>query len=249
MFLPRRRKGREGEAKRKQEERRAFGGLGWFVVDAFHADCQKGGICDNGEVGGALENDVTGGIMQGLSVKALSVETWNDFEQLARKHNGVWGGCWCTAFHPKSSEKGQSSEATRAYKERLVREDRAHAALVFEGDVCVAWCQFGSPQELPNIYHRKEVEAKMDAPDWRITCIFVDRDHRKKDLSFYALNGALALIEAAGGGVVESYPQDTQGKKVSNSFLYNGTREIFERAGFRYEGKKGKNHCIMRKTV
>jgi hypothetical protein len=63
------------------------------------------------------------------------------------------------------------------------------------------------------------------------------------------LNGALELIKVSGGGVVESYPQDTAGRKVSNSFLYNGAKQIFEKAGFSYEGKKGKNHCIMRKTI
>lgn len=89
----------------------------------------------------------------------------------------------------------------------------------------------------------------MTTPDWRITCIFVDRDYRKKDLSFVALSGALELIKNLGGGIVESYPQDTQGKKVSNSFLYNGTRQIFEKAGFSYESEKGKNHCIMRRTI
>ena len=187
--------------------------------------------------------------MKNLSIKALSLETWEDFERLGQKHNGVWGGCWCTAFHPKSPLKRQSPEVTKSYKEKLVKEDRAHAALVFDGDVCVAWCQFGSPQELPNIYHKKEVESKMTMPDWRITCIFIDKDHRKKGLSFLALNGALELIKNLGGGVVESYPQDVQGRKISNSFLYNGTKDIFEKAGFNYEGNKGKNHCIMRKTI
>jgi hypothetical protein len=192
---------------------------------------------------------ITGENMKNLSINELNIETWKDFEQLAQKHNGVWGGCWCTAFHPKSPEQRKSQEATKSYKRRLVEEERAHAALVYDGDTCVAWCQFGSPQELPNIYHKKEVESKMTIPDWRITCFFVDRDHRKNGLSFYALNGALELIKNLGGGVVESYPQDTQGKKISNSFLYNGTRDIFEQAGFNYEGKKGKNHCIMRKMI
>lgn len=187
--------------------------------------------------------------MTDFSIKALTVETWKDFEQLVQKHNGVWGGCWCTAFHPRSPQQRRSFESTKAYKKNLVNEDSAHAALVFDGDVCVAWCQFGPPQELPNIYHKKEVEAKMTMPDWRITCIFVDKDYRKRGLSAIALNGALALIKEQGGGVVESYPQDTQGKKVSNSFLYNGTKEIFVQAGFSYEGQKGKNHCIMRKTI
>lgn len=55
-----------------------------------------------------------------------------------------------------------------------------------------------------------------------------------------ALRGALDLIAKAGGGVVEAYPQDTMGKRTSGSFLYNGTRSLFEQAGFSYERPKGK---------
>jgi hypothetical protein len=43
----------------------------------------------------------------------------------------------------------------RSWHERRVNEGRAHAALVFDGDLAVAWCQYGTPDELPNIYHRK----------------------------------------------------------------------------------------------
>jgi len=42
----------------------------------------------------------------------------------------------------------------------------------------------------------------------------------------------------AGGGVVESYPQDTDGKKKA-SFLYNATRSLFEQAGFTYHPEQG----------
>lgn len=187
--------------------------------------------------------------MPTLTIHPLSPQTWHPYQQLIQKHNGVWGGCWCTAFHPKPPQKHQTQDDARAYKQKLVNENRAHAALVFDGDTCIAWCQYGPPIELPNIYHRREVEAKMTTPDWRITCIFVDRDHRKKGLAAIALQGALDLIQTHGGGIVESYPHDTQGKKVNNSFLYNATRQLFENAGFTYQGPKGKNHCIMRKTI
>jgi GNAT superfamily N-acetyltransferase len=162
----------------------------------------------------------------------------------------VWNGCWCTWFHPACAEKGESPESNRAYKERLVREGKAHAALVFDGDVAVAWCEYGSPEELPNIYHRKEYNAGLDkAPDYRLTCFFVDRNYRRKGVAAVALRGALDLIAKAGGGVVEAYPQDTLGKRTSGSFLYNGTRSLFEKARFSYERSKGKNHCVMRRTV
>ena len=52
-----------------------------------------------------------------------------------------------------------------------------------------------------------------------------------------------------GGGVVEACPQDTGGKNTSASFLYSATRSLFEQAGFRYDRPKGKNHCVMSKSV
>ena len=55
------------------------------------------------------------------------------------------------------------------------------------------------------------------------------------------------LIAQAGGGVVEGYPHDTGGQKVS--VLYNGTRCLYERAGFNYLRPKGKRNCVMRRVV
>jgi GNAT superfamily N-acetyltransferase len=191
-----------------------------------------------------------GDSMSEYTVKPLGPDTWDAFAQLAERHNGVWGGCWCTWFHPKCAEKGQSAEDSRLRKQRLVNVGRAHAALVFDGDMAVAWCQYGTPEELPNIYHRMEYEAGLDKlPDYRLTCFFVDKKYRRKGVAAVALRGALGLIAQAGGGLVEAYPQDTGGKKVSTSFLYNGTRSLFEQAGFDYDRPKGKNHCVMSKTV
>jgi len=51
--------------------------------------------------------------------------------------------------------------------------------------------------------------------------------------------------------VVESYPHDLtdQTKKMSSSFLYNGTRRLYERLGFTYDRPKGLKNCVMVKTV
>jgi GNAT superfamily N-acetyltransferase len=119
-----------------------------------------------------------------------------------------------------------------------------------DGDVAVGWCQYGSPEELPRIYHRKEYETGLvKLPDYRLTCLFVDKAYRRKGVSAAALRGALDLVRQAGGGVVEAYPQDTHGNRVSASFLYNGTRSLFEHAGFNLERPKGKKHCVMSATV
>jgi GNAT superfamily N-acetyltransferase len=182
------------------------------------------------------------------TVKALDADTWDAFAGLIERHNGVFGGCWCTWFQTMHEDKTHEAGSNRALKERLVREGRAHAALVFDADEAVAWCEYGTPEELPNIYHRKQYEAELDTlPDYRITCLFVDRRYRRKGLSLLALQGALDLIARAGGGVVEGYPHDPDGKRVA--VLYNGTRSLFESAGFSYVRPKGMKNCVMRKDV
>jgi GNAT superfamily N-acetyltransferase len=183
------------------------------------------------------------------AIEPLTPDTWEAFARLAERHNGVWGGCWCVWFHPDGPER--KVLGNRGYKQKLVAEGRAHAALVFEGDTAVAWCEYGRVEELPNIYHRKEVEAQSErTPDYRLTCLFVDRAYRRKGVAAVAVRGALELISRAGGGLVEAYPQDTApGQKVSASFLYNGTRHLFEQTGFSYDRPKGKNHCVMSKVI
>ena len=96
--------------------------------------------------------------MSEYAIRALDASTWDAFARLAEKHSGMgFGGCWCTWFH--SREGRPEGEMGRPWKERLVREGNAHAALVFDGDAAVAWCQYGSPDELPRIHHRKEYDA------------------------------------------------------------------------------------------
>jgi GNAT superfamily N-acetyltransferase len=198
--------------------------------------------------------------MSHYTIKPLSPSTWDDFAQLAERHNGCWcavhgscwaggQGCWCMRFQRSYAGK-RAGEDNRARKQRLVSDGNAHAALVFDGDMAVAWCQYGRPDELPDIYHRKEYEAGLGKlPDYRLTCLFVDRAYRGSGLAAVALRGALDLIGRAGGGVVEAYPQDTGGQKIAASVLYSGTRSLFERAGFGYDRPKGKYHCVMSTTV
>jgi GNAT superfamily N-acetyltransferase len=97
----------------------------------------------------------------------------------------------------------------------------------------------------------QEYEAGIDRlPDYRVTCFFVDKRYRRKGMAGVALQGALRLIELAGGGTVEAYPQDTEGgQKVSASLLYSATRGLFEQAGFSYIRPKGKKHSVMRIVI
>lgn len=188
--------------------------------------------------------------MAAFTIQPLTPATWSAFATLVHAHNGVFGGCWCMGFHAVS-KKGRTYEERRTEKRALVGAGRAHAALVFEGEACVGWCQFGSPAELPELKNKKNYNATLtrEPPPWRITCFFVDRHHRKQGVAAAALNGALNEIAKLGGGVVESYPEDTHGTMVSPTFLHAGTLDMFQAAGFAVDRQIGKNKYVVRRTV
>ena len=189
--------------------------------------------------------------MSDFTIKALTPETFDDFAALVERNGGMFAGCWCTKFHPECTENGQRTEGNREFKQRLVTEGVAHAALVYDGDQAVAWAEYGTPEELPSIHHRKEYLATAERlPDYRVTCILVERGFRRRGLAAVALRGAVELIAQAGGGLVEGYPHDTGGvRKKNSSFLYNGTRTMYEREGFTYDRPKGLGNCVMVRDV
>lgn len=43
--------------------------------------------------------------MDGYRIEPLSPETWESFAGLVERHNGIFGGCWCTYFHPECADR------------------------------------------------------------------------------------------------------------------------------------------------
>jgi GNAT superfamily N-acetyltransferase len=182
------------------------------------------------------------------TVRSLDASTWEAFAELVERNNGVFGGCWCVGFHPESAQRGISR---RAVKEDRVRTGRAHAALVLDADGSAqGWCQYGSPDELPAIKHRREYEKDTPPrPDWRITCFYVDKKHRGQGVARAGLEGALEQIAGLGGGLVEAISEVTAGREAPGRFLFSATVELFEQYGFTRGRPVGKHAWIVSRMV
>jgi GNAT superfamily N-acetyltransferase len=180
-------------------------------------------------------------------IAALDRSTWAAFAELVDCNNGIFGGCWCMGFHPQD-DPADSAPTKRERKMNRVFAGTAHAALVFDGDDCVGWCQFGSPEELPRIKSRAAYERDATTlPDWRIACCFVGKGHRRQGVAAAALAGALDLIAGLGGGTVEGYPEPAEA--VPAGFLYNGALSTYEDLGFTRDRKIGKHRWVVTKVV
>jgi GNAT superfamily N-acetyltransferase len=180
-------------------------------------------------------------------VKALDESTWEPFAALVERNNGVFGGCWCMGFHPEGLDR-EHAACNRERKHDRVRAGAAHAALVFDGEECLGWCQFGPPAELPRIKsHAAYERTGSGTPDWRIACCYVGKGHRRKGVAAAALAGALELIAGLGGGTVEGYPEDAAA--VPAGFLFNGALSTYERLGFVRDRKIGKHRWVVTRAI
>jgi len=181
-------------------------------------------------------------------IEPLDESTWDAFAALVEANNGVFGGCWCIGFHPEGGERPNVAAANRERKLDRVRAGTTHAALVFEGDDCLGWCQFGAPADLPRIKNRAAYEkGAKEPPDWRIACNFVGKGHRRRGVASAGLAGALDLIAGLGGGTVEGYPEDAA--SVPAGFLFNGALSTYERLGFVRDRMIGKHRWVVTRFV
>ena len=184
------------------------------------------------------------------TTRALTAETWDDFATLVEANNGVWGGCWCMGFHPEGLDR-ESASHNREAKHAYVRQGTAHQILVYDGKECVGWCQYGTPAELPTIKNRKAYDGELsELPDWRIGCIFTGKAHRGSGVARAAVAAALAAIKEAGGGLVEAYPEQVEGRPAQRgSYFHTGPETLFEEFGFERDRRIAKWRWVMRNRV
>jgi GNAT superfamily N-acetyltransferase len=185
------------------------------------------------------------------STRPLTTDTWDDFTRLVEANNGVWGGCWCMGFHTEGLSMNSTAAGNKRAKEAHVRNGTVHQILVFAGDECVGWCQYGSPAELPNIKNPAAYTKELvELPDWRIGCIFTGKASRGQGVARAAVSGTLDAIRAAGGGLVEAYPEQVDGRPPQRgAYLHTGPETLFEEFGFTRDRRIAKWRWVMRLRV
>ena len=180
----------------------------------------------------------------------MGVETWADFDKMFQKHKGC-GGCWCT-YHLCSRPEFDhlQREERRAVHKELVSSGVATGLVCYLDDIPVGWCQFG-PADIFEHTKRKRTYQAFDKtnpikPDWRITCVFVDKSYRGHGLAKKVLAEAVAAIKEMGGGVAEAFPFVIPGKKIPE---YTGSVAMYQEEGFEEVTKLGKYIVLMRAVL
>lgn len=185
------------------------------------------------------------------ATKPLTPETWPDFAALVEANNGVWGGCWCIGFHPEGITNQSTVRGNREAKRAHVDNATVHQVLVYDDGECVGWIQYGPPAEVATIKNARRYQKELvQLPDWRIGCVFTGSRHRRHGVARAGLTAALNAIGESGGGVVEAYPEQLDGRPPQRgAYLHTGPESLFEEFGFVRDRQIAKWRWVTRTTV
>jgi len=115
----------------------------------------------------------------------------------------------------------------------------------------VGWIQYGPPVEVATIKNPKAYQKELvDLPDWRIGCVFTHGRRRGQGVARAGLAAVMDAIGEAGGGTVEAYPEQLEGRPPQRgAYLHTGPETLFEDFGFVRDRRIAKWRWVMRTTV
>ncbi len=152
--------------------------------------------------------------------------------------SGAYSNCWCTYFRQsgKEYESGVRDKGTgnRRMLRRLTGEGQVPGLLALRGDQAVGWVSVAPREQYARVLRSPLIDRQQLADDrvWSVVCFWVPREHRGSGVASALLAGAVDYSAANDAGLVEGYPIDTGGSRRTSSSIYQGTLELFLRAGF-----------------
>lgn len=208
-----------------------------------------------------MSNSVTAA----LRVVPVTDAPWDDVRTVFGTR-GDPSTCWCQFFKVDAAAwKAQDHAAAfeRALCEQidLARSSRSAGpgVLAYSGSDSAGWEPVGwAAVEARPAYPRILAGRMMpgtadpdprDAGVWAITCFVVRVGFRRRGVAAALLAGAVDEARRGGARVVEAYPVDTKGEKVSSADLYHGPLSAFTAAGFEITGRPAEGRAVVRLSL
>jgi GNAT superfamily N-acetyltransferase len=142
-------------------------------------------------------------------------------------------------------EKGKGPGNKRAMKRRI-SSGKVPGILAYEGRTPIGWCSIAPRTEFVFLEGSRVLAPVDDRPVWSVSCIFIEKHHRRSGLSVKLLRAAVEYVKRKGGKSVEGYPVIPYANKMPDAFAWTGTHAAFLKAGFKEATRRSKSRPIMR---
>jgi GNAT superfamily N-acetyltransferase len=184
----------------------------------------------------------------GLSFHPLTQKLWRDFELLFGDR-GACGGCWCMFW----KLRGKAFDENKGDRNRQMQKSIVDAKVVpgliayFEG-YPIGWVAIEPRSQYPKLAHARVLKPIDDQEVWSITCLFVEKKHRRRGVTVALIKAAVEHAGSSGGRIVEGYPVEAQ-KDEAPPFIFTGTASAFRQAGFVEAARHSPTRPIFRFVI
>ena len=179
----------------------------------------------------------------------LTPGRWDDFVKLLGEKGGC-GGCWCMASRLTAADfescKGEKNKELMA---AIVLDNQQPGIIAYYNNEPVGWCSVAPRESFKRLEFSRILKRVDDKPVWSVTCFFIKKEYRRKNLSLALLKAAIKICEEKGGHILEGYPVIPYDKNMPSVFAWTGILSAFEKAGFVEAARRSKTRPVMRYII
>lgn len=162
--------------------------------------------------------------------------------------------CWCSFYRVRSVDfRTGSAAANRAVLEKATdataAEGRAPGLIAYRDGEAIGWVSVGPRDDYERLQHSKVLAPIDDRPVWSIVCFVVARRARGQGVARALLDAAIAFARDHGATLLEAYPADTDGARISAANAFKGTVPMFEQAGFEVVERRQANRASAPRPI
>ena len=166
-----------------------------------------------------------------VSVRPATGDRFEDLAMVLRPKREGAAACWCVAYRlPDRAAK--SVPEREAYMRGLCESGQPPGVIAYVDGVPAGWCSVSPRAGLSRLVNSRTIPAVDEQPVWSVVCLVVRAGFRRRGVAKGMLEGAVDYTREQGADIVEGYPLDAGGAKISASLAYVGTVTMFEAAGF-----------------
>ena len=181
-----------------------------------------------------------------LEFHPLTPKRWPDFEGLFGAR-GACGGCWCMYWRLTYSEfEREKGSGNRRSIKAIVESGGIPGILAYHRQGAIGWCAVAPRDSIPRLDRSRILKRIDESPVWSITCFFVDKSHRNRELTVQLLEAVTEYVREQGGKILEGYPVEPKKDRMPDPFAYTGLASAFRKAGFTECARRSETRPIMR---
>lgn len=180
-----------------------------------------------------------------ISFHPLTQKLWRDFELLFGER-GACGGCWCMFWKLRGKAFDENKgEGNRQIQKSVVDAKHVPGLLAYVDGYPTGWVAIEPRNQYPKLAYSRVLKPVDEQEVWSITCLFVEKKHRRKGVAIQLIRAAVEHAKKNGVKIIEGYPVEAK-KDEPPPFVFTGTASAFQQAGFLEVARRSPARPIFR---